>query len=270
MRTSVYDLAIEVVLYLVAFQRRVEDGEPVSYEDTRAEVIALLGELDRRSHTEPGLWDSWTKARIPLVFLIDEVMILNCPWDYRNQWADECLEVVLLGHPTALGGENFYQVCDEAIKDLETAERNNRQDVDECADILAVFYVALQTGFKGRYALDLDAWREYKSHVFAKLPAYAQTRSKQLFPEAEQHTVILDPNYEPVMRLLYVVLVFLFVISLYFVSTYGYWSSATSEMSDIADRMQVEASDIAPLKTSDESAEDKDESTDEDADVTPA
>ncbi|MBU0640943.1 MAG: DotU family type IV/VI secretion system protein [Planctomycetes bacterium] len=234
MATTVYDLAVDVILYLVAFQRRVEDGEAVTYEDTRAEVLALLNDLDQRSHAEPGLWENWTKTRIPLVYLIDEVMILNCPWPYRQEWSNECLEVTLLGHPEALGGESFYSECDEALRGLEVAERHERQDYQAKMEITMVYYVALQTGFKGRYALDLDAWREYKSHLFSKLPAYAQTRTKQLFPETEQHTMRLDASYEPVMRLLYVFLAFLFIIALYLGATYGYWSEMVRDLSTYA------------------------------------
>jgi type IV/VI secretion system ImpK/VasF family protein len=239
---SVYDLAVEVVLYLVAFQRRVADGEELNYEDTRAEVLALLNDLDQRSHGEPGLWDNWTKARAPLVYLIDEVMILNCNWAHRDRWADECLEVALLGHPEALGGENFYTEADEALRELELAERHERHDYRATAEIVMVYYVALQTGFKGKYALDLDAWREYKGHVFSKLPAYAQTRTKQLFPEAAEHTVVLDPNYEPVMRLLYVFIGFVLVISLYLGSTWVYWSQMVDELEEGARNAPVPTS----------------------------
>jgi len=239
---AVYDLAVEVILYLVAFQRRVEDGEEVSYEDTRAEALGLLNDLDQRSHTEPGLWDAWTKARVPLVYLIDEVMILNCPWPHRQQWADDCLEVALLGHPEALGGENFYNECDEALREMEVAERHERHDIRPMTEIVMVFYVALQTGFKGRYALDLDAWREYKGHVFSKLPAYAQTRARELFPEADDHTVVMDPNYEPVTRLLYVFLGFLFLIALYLGATWGYWSDMVKDLSGYAGDANVPTS----------------------------
>jgi type IV/VI secretion system ImpK/VasF family protein len=232
---SAYDLAAEVVLYLVAFQRRVAEAQGPNYEDARAEVLALLSDLDQRSHLEPGLFDQWVKARVPLVYLIDEVMILNCPWDHRNAWANDCLEVKLLGHPEALGGENFYTECDAALRGLELAERHERRDFQAAVELLMVFYVALQTGFKGRFALDLDAWREYKAHLFAKLPAYAQTRTKQLFPETEQHTVRLDPNYEPVMRLLYVFLGFLFLAALYFAATWGYWSGLVGQLGKYTD-----------------------------------
>lgn len=230
MALSVYDLAVEVVLYLVAFQRRVADGEAITYENTRAETLALLNDLDQRSHTEPGLWDYWTKARTPLVYLIDEVMILNCNWPYRDRWADECLEVALLGHPEALGGERFYSGCDEAVRELETAERHERHDYASVTEIVMVYYVALQTGFKGKYALDLDAWREYKGHLFSKLPAYAQTRAKALFPETEEHTVLLDPNYEPVTRLLYVLIAVVLIGILYLGSTGLYWSETVDEL----------------------------------------
>ena len=230
MTLSVYDLAVEVVLYLIAFQRKVEDGEDVNYDNARAEVLALLNDLDQRSHGEPGLWDCWTKARNPLVYLIDEVMILNCNWAHRDRWADECLEVALLGHPEALGGENFYTECDEALRELETAERHERHDFRMKAETVMIFYVAMQTGFKGKYALDIDAWREYKGHVFSKLPAYAQTRTAELFPEADDHTVELDPNYEPVMRLLYVFIGFVLVVVLYLGSTWAYWNDMVNEL----------------------------------------
>lgn len=239
---TVYDLAVEVVLYLVAFQRRVQDGEPVSYEDTRAEVLTLLRDLDERSHREPGLWDAWTAARVPLVYLIDEVMILNCPWAHRSEWANDCLEVALLGHPEALGGERFYSQCDEALRNLETAERVERRDRRQAAELVMIYYVCLQTGFKGKYALDENAWREFKSHVFSKLPAYAQTRTRELFPEAEQHTVRIDPNYEPVMRLLYVFLFFLAALAMYFGGTYVLWRQMLDELTVAAQAAQIPAS----------------------------
>lgn len=255
MSLSVYDLAVEVVLYLVAFQRRVQDGESVRYEDTRAEVLSLLNDLDQRSHGEPGLWENWTRARIPLVYLIDEVMILNCNWPYRDEWNNECLEVALLGHPNALGGDDFYKQCDEALKDLETAERHERSDLRAKVEIVMVYYVAMQTGFKGKYALDLDAWREYKVHVFSKLPAYAQTRAKELFPEADDHTVMMDPNYEPVMRLLYVFVGFIVVLVMYLGTTGYIWSDMVEELKTHAAAAQVPASQPAAPAAAAEAAE---------------
>ncbi len=245
MKLSVYDLAVEVIMYLVAFQRRADDGEDILYEDTRAEVLKLLSELDQRSHGEPGLWEMWTRARVPLVYLIDEVMILNANWAHRQPWADECLEVALLGHPEALGGEKFYEACEQAIKELETAEQMNRQDVAGQAEVLAVFYVALQCGFKGRYALDLDAWREFKGHVFSKLPAYAQTRTRELFPEVDDHTVEIDPNYEPVMRLLYVFIGFVVLVALYMIGTSALWSSMVQDLDALAHKSPVPTSQQA-------------------------
>ena len=242
MSLSVYDLAVEAVLYLVAFQRRVDDNEEISYEDTRAATLALLNDLDQRSHGEPGLWDNWTKARDPLVYLIDEVMILNANWDHRDRWADECLEVALLGHPEALGGENFYRECDEALGELELAERHERHDFQAKCDTVMVYYVALQTGFKGKYALDLDAWREYKGHVFSKLPAYAQTRAKELFPETDDHTILLDPNYEPVMRLLYVLVGFVVIAAVYLTSTWFYWGEMVDKLEEGAAKALVPTS----------------------------
>ena len=255
MALTVYDLAVEVILYLVAFQRRVEDGEMVVYEDTRAEVLALLNELDQKSHGEPGLWDNWTKARNPLVYLIDEIMILNCEWPHKQDWANDCLEVALLGHPSALGGDSFYTECDEAMHELELAERHERHDFQAKVEIVMVYYVGLQTGFKGRYALDLDAWREHKGHVFSKLPSYAQTRTKELFPEADDHTVVMDPNYEPVMRLLYVFLGLVVAVAGWMVLSGLYWNGMVDNVRDTAELEAV----VIPQGVAPADAEEKDE-----------
>lgn len=234
MKLTVYDLSVEVVMYLVGFQSRLAQGEYLSYDDTRAEVLALLNDLDRRSHTEQGLWEHWVKARQPMVYLIDEVMILNANWNYKAEWSNECLEVKLLNAPRALRGEKFYEECDAALREFETAEQHNRHDAPAKCDIVASYYLALQLGFMGKYSIDKDAWREYKAHVFSKLPAYAQTRTKELFPDVDKHTVLLDPNYEPVMSLLYVSLGFLVVLAIYLGSTYIQWESMTRQLREDA------------------------------------
>lgn len=230
MAIGVYDLSVEVFLYLVGFQRRFEENEPLSFEDTRKEVLTLISDLDKRSHTEPGLWEHWRQVINPLVYLIDEVMQVNCPWPYRDPWANDNLEVRLLGHSIALGGENFYTECDEALKELERAEAMNRQDVKARQEILMTYYVAMQLGFKGRYALDKNAWAEYKLKLFTKLPASATTRTRELFPEADDHTDRRPPQYPAYLPLMYVGIGLAVLLAAYLVLTGGVWSSMVSSL----------------------------------------
>lgn len=238
---TVYDLAVDVLLYLVTVQRRVEDGEQLSYADTRAELLSLLSEQEQRSHAEPGLWEGWKKARTPLVYLIDEVFIYM-DWPHAGAWSDENFEVQLLGHSEALGGDYFYNECEQALAELANAERANRPDLRTWVDIVTVYYVALQVGFKGRYRNSLDEWRKTKAEIFAKLPSYATTRTAELFPDTDDFTVVLDPNYEPVMRLLYVGIGVCVLMAIYLASTYGTWSQMTSELKTQADSVAVPTS----------------------------
>ena len=96
----------------------------------------------------------------------------------------------------------------------------------------STFHQEYSTRLMNRFLkdLDLDAWREFKGHVFSKLPAYAQTRTKELFPEADDHTVLLDPNYEPVMRLFYVFIGFVLIVVLYLGTTWVYWGEMVDEL----------------------------------------
>lgn len=249
MAMTVYDLAIRVILDLVDAQQRAESGQDLSFADTRAELLSRLNEMEQISHGEPGLWEAWKKVRNPLVYLIDEMFILNIEWPYREDWSNSCFEVELLGFPEALRGENFYNECDEGLKELEMAERMQRPDTSTRADVVSVYYVAMQIGFKGRYRGDPDAWREYKGHVFSKLPAYAQTRSRELLPDVNNHTVVIDPNYEPVMRLLYVAIGAGVAIVLYLVGTYAAWDGMTNELVKHARSVAVMSSDAAPAAT---------------------
>jgi type IV/VI secretion system ImpK/VasF family protein len=231
---GVYDLSVDVFLYLVGFQRRFEEGEPLSYEDTRREVLTLISELDRRSHTEPGLWENWRQVINPLVYLIDEVMNINCQWPHREQWQNDVLEVRLLAHPVALGGENFYTECDEALKELERAEAMNRQDIKARQEIIMVYYVAMQLGFKGRYAVDPNMWREYKLKLFTKLPASASTKTKELFPETDDHTDRRPPQYPAYLPLMYVGIGAAVLLVAYFVLTYFSWTGMISRLEGYA------------------------------------
>ena len=273
MAANVYDLAVEVILYLVAFQRRVDEGDTPSYEDTRAEVLALLNDLDQRSHAEAGLFDHWAKARVPLVYLIDEVMILNCTWEHRNTWANDCLEVALLGHPEALGGEKYYKECDEALRELEVAERHERHDHQARVETVMVFYVGLQTGFQGQIRARLGRLARIQGPQFSPScrPTPRPVPSSST-PETEQHTVLLNPNYEPITRLLYVFLAFLFIVALYFGATWGYWSELTGELAQHTNpetgvsHVPTAGADFEPpiqLSTSDDKEKEKDEDKDE-------
>lgn len=235
MALGVYDLSVNVFLYLVGFQRRFEEGEPLSYEDTRKEVLTLISDLDKQSHTESGLWEQWRQVINPLVYLIDEIMQVNCPWEYRDQWANDNLEVRLLGHSIALGGENFYTECDEAIKELERAEAMNRQDLKARQEILMAYYVAMQLGFKGRFALDKNAWAEYKLKLFSKLPASVTTKSKELFPEVTQHTDRRPPQYPAYLPLMYVGIGVAVLLIAYFTLTWSSWNGMIRNLAQHAD-----------------------------------
>ncbi len=236
--TTLYDLAVDVFLFLVGFQRRIADGDRPSYHDTREEVLRLLGDVEERSHVEPGLWNQWTRGRSALIYLIDEVMILNCPWDHRQTWEHEPLEVLLLtsqtGQTAALGGDQFFRDCDQVMKELEDAERAGRHDLTGLQDLLTIYYIALQLGFKGRMAIEENQLSEYKNRLFNRLPAYQQTRIRQLFPEAEQHTIRMDPNYEPITRLLYVFFAFATVAAFYLLFTWGWWNSMIDVLAGLA------------------------------------
>ena len=137
------DLASPIFLFVASFLRKAERGVPLSYEEVRKEVLNLLKEQDEKSGADPELAALWEKAKRPLVYLIDETMVLNGAWDQENKirWENETLETTWLGESQQLRGVRFFDECDEEQRAFKTAERVGRHDLSSQAELLEIFYI---------------------------------------------------------------------------------------------------------------------------------
>jgi len=123
------DPVFEQVLGLL---ERIEagGGEP----DPGTEQALIVSAIERAEATLGHSVD-WVLAKFALIAWIDEVLIDN-PWDGRNWWTRECLEVKYFKNRVA--ANRFYD-------DAKTAAANGNRDA------LEVFYLAVVLGFRGFY-----------------------------------------------------------------------------------------------------------------------
>ena len=98
------------------------------------ERFALIAMFDRASATL-GASDEWNLAKYALASWIDE-LLLETPWDGRDWWSNNVLEVELFG--TRLCYNRFY------IRAQEASASPQR-------DALEVFYNCVVLGFRGIY-----------------------------------------------------------------------------------------------------------------------
>jgi type VI secretion system protein ImpK len=120
-----------VFLYVLNLLERISQGESVSAEDQRSEILKGLDRAD----AQLGHRDDWQLAKYALVSWIDEVLI-EAPWEER-QWVKE---------HTLEWSEFKSQDCAELfyVRAREAGTLKQR-------DALEVFYLCVVLGFRGLY-----------------------------------------------------------------------------------------------------------------------
>ena len=218
--------------FLTNFVRLVKHGKVAPPDQVRYEALSALRDAEDLARGDPvneRAWDARVKAI--LVYLLDYKMI-NTAWDGANFWFDQPFETdpAVLNHAQALGGEEFFRECDELQREYELAERRDRRDKDELAEQLSLYFVCLRLGFQGQYHDRPQELADYTRRLFTRLPAYATTRAKEMFPDAYRHKQELKVNYHLGVSLGVVLTAFLIIVVVSVVTFRVAWGSAVGEI----------------------------------------
>ncbi|HEY3245605.1 MAG TPA: DotU family type IV/VI secretion system protein [Phycisphaerae bacterium] len=222
--------------FVTNFARQVKHG---AYRNTgpdqvRYEALSALRDAEDLARDDPlveRLWNDRIKAI--MVYLLDYKM-LNTDWDGRHYWSDQPLETDphVLNHPQALGGEEFFRACDELQREYELAERRDRRDKDELAEMLGIYFTCLRLGFRGQYHDRPQELADYTRRLYTRLPAYAATaRAAEMFPDAYKHNQELKIDYRLGTRLSIVVASFFLILIMSLVTFHFAWNKAVGEIS---------------------------------------
>ncbi len=197
MATRLMDLATPVLLYLAACRRNIHRAVAVVPDGVRDELLTLFEEQDELAQQDSGFQAAWRPARAALIYLIDETFSRETEWKHAEWWRRHPLQPDLIGGADAPAGEQFFN---------ELRVRKEAWDRPDhggpfAAEVLAIYLTCLQLGFEGRYAGAPHELQRESQQILAKLPAGVRTQTRELFPDAYRHTVVLPPNYEPMMRM---------------------------------------------------------------------
>lgn len=135
-----------IFVHVLRLLDRLQDQDRVHSAEN--ERFLMLNLFDRVSATL-GSGEEWNLSKYALVSWIDEMM-LESPWDGRDWWSNNVLEVELFG--TRLCHNQFY------IRAKEASASSQR-------DALEVFYNCVVLGFRGIYG-DPDmaaAWAPHQN-----------------------------------------------------------------------------------------------------------
>lgn len=237
--------------YLITFLREVRHGATLPQEAVRDQALLALhdaAELAGQDSIANRLWE--TRIKPMLVYLLDYRMI-NCDWAGNDYWWNHCLETSSdgLGHPEALGGEKFFEACDQVQKDLELATRHERPDCYELTELLSLHFICLRLGFKGAYHERPRELADYTRRLFTSLPAYATTHDKQMFRDAYEHNQVVKVDYRLGRSLAIVLVSLLLVLSAILITFQCAWYSATDDIARAAGQVAARAVPGRPLES---------------------
>ncbi len=244
------------VLELITnFARQVKYGTCPPPEQVRYEAVSALRDAEDLARNDPAaerLWEDRAKAM--MCYLIDYKMI-NSAWEGPEYWSDNPFETdpQLLNHAQATGGEDFFRECDEIQKEHDLAERRERRDRHELGELLGLYFTCLRLGFRGQFHDRPQELADYTRRLWARLPAYAQTRSKEMFPEAYEHNQEIKINYNLGLSLVVVLTTFAVIIGLFVGTMRIAWDTAVDEITDSAE--QWKQSTDAPAEPAVEAVE---------------
>ncbi|MCK4658661.1 MAG: DotU family type IV/VI secretion system protein [Phycisphaerae bacterium] len=222
--------------FLTNFVRQVKHGTLPSPEQARYEALTALRDAEDLTREDPAaekLWHERVKAM--MVYLLDYKMI-NMDWEGRDYWFDRPFETDphVLDHAQALGGDDFFRDCDEVQREYELAERRDRRDKDELAELLSLYFVCLRLGFKGGYHDRPQELADYTRRLYTRLPAFAATRAKEMFPDAYQHNQEIKVNYNLGLSLTVVLMIFCMIVGGALVSFRLAWGKAVEDIEQSA------------------------------------
>jgi type VI protein secretion system component VasF len=93
----------------------------------------------------------------------------------------------------------------------------------------------LRLGFKGRFHDYPQELADYTRRLFTRLPAYAGTRAKEMFPDAYQHNQELKVDYKLGMSLTLVLVILSIVVGASALTFRLAWNNAVSEIEQAAE-----------------------------------
>ena len=223
---------------LINLARQMKHGSTPAPDQVRYELLSAIRDAEdvaRRDAVAERIWDDRLKAM--MVYLIDYKM-LNTNWNGRDFWFENRMETDpgILDHVEALGGEKFFQDCDEIQREYEIAERRERRDTQELAELLNLYFICLRLGFKGQFHDRPQELADYTRRLFTRLPAYGTTRGKEMFPDAYRHNQELKADYRLGLSLTLVLVILAVVVGAALTTFRVAWDRQTAGIAEIAEQ----------------------------------
>ena len=161
----------------------------------RSEIKALFEDMMSKASTDARLSQQARKIELPLIFLVDS-MISESSLPFAAEWNQNRLAY---DRQELAGDEKFFDLLDETAKD----------NSEDAAELLAVFYICIGLGFTGIYFKQPEFLRKTMLSIAPRIRHLVENdQNAKICPEAYEKVDTRNLVQPPGSRMLLVGLVF--------------------------------------------------------------
>ena len=214
------DLYEDLFQYVGCLLRAAKTQTHPEMARVHSEIKELLDQAARTASTDAPLASQVSRLELPLVFFVDDV-IRNSRLRFASQWAEKGLA----REKNEAGGEErfFGEFLDPDLMNPD----------DEAAERLAVYYVCLALGFRGKFQAQPEKMLWYMEQIFPRIRHWMLNDPRtKVSEEAYAHTdtrVLTEP---PSHKLAAVAVAFVFLCLSVLVIYYALYADAVKVLTD--------------------------------------
>lgn len=170
-------------------------GANLDYVVARSEIKALFEDMMSKATTDLRLSQQARKVELPLIFFVDS-MISESTLPFAGEWNQNRLAY---DRQELAGDEKFFDLLDETLKD----------NGEDAAERLAVFYVCVGLGFTGIYFKQPEFLRKTMLSIAPRVRHLVENdQNAKMCPEAYEGVDTRDLVQPPGSRMVIVGLIF--------------------------------------------------------------
>jgi type IV/VI secretion system ImpK/VasF family protein len=215
---NLLELCEPLFLKICELNRMARLGQSQHFLEARDEIKVLLDEIQQKAAGEVKLAAQAKKLELPLTFFVDS-MISSSRLKFAAEWNDNRLAAERYNE--LAGDDRFFEFLEETINDTS----------DEAAERLTVFYQCLGLGFVGSLVGQPDQLKAYMSKILPRTKHVMDLDSKaRICPDAYNSVDTRDLIEPPASRLVFVLILFLFLCVSTMLALVGMYANATDKM----------------------------------------
>ncbi len=219
---ELFRVAAKEFLFLSAFRQKIRKGIRVDIEDVFVDLEDIFREQARTARADPKLEGWYERARFPLVWLADEI-IINSGWEHSQTWVHRSFQLKYFGNN--VGGDEFFTMA-QSLRPEDTP-------------LASIIFAGLALGFKGRFRDWPDKLAEIRKNVYRLLAEYVSQAENKITPEAYNVQKTGIKRIAPAITLARVGIVSVTLLLVYWISTALLWRGLITELKEHARAMGI-------------------------------